>query len=344
MNPIARPLALLALALTIAAGCPAGDPLDTPEDAPPAGARAVFADPSGLFALDPATGARTPLAPHAVHWCLTDPRSRALWYTTAAADLEGSDEPWRYLLWVLDLSQPGAAPVHVATLPVPDVALNWADEEVGVPPGHRFAVKAVLRLSAAPTLEPRLGCEGDQAPYCYGDEDHEGRPLLSDELVALRRTIAETRLDHADLLAALAARGATGRHTLAAPSSPAAPARVAAPETAGQAAPEDCGTSVPVPGTDLLAVVVANSRGDFHHEARALYDPASERFLDNLRTTLATSAPPVGLDPMPPLRILPGGRFWLTPTALVDRAHGVAVQAEHACGWTTPAYELQTLP
>jgi len=337
--PIARSTAsffsLAALGATLAA-CPSATTPPPPPDVapPPPGARAVLADAQGIFALSPEDGTRTPLVDQPVSWCRADPRSGALWYTTAAADMGAEDQVWRYTLWVRDLEQADAAPLRLATLPTPELALVWPDESIGVPMPHTFQVLAALELGATPKIVPRLGCEDDMSWYCYTSEDAEGKPLLSDELVALQRTLAETALAHPDAVAALAQRGATRRFYLPPPPAVELP-KVLVPSPACDEIPEDCGRAVPIPGTDLQAVVVGNTRGDFFYEQHRLYDPTTKRFVDPLRPTAAAPDEDAVLEA---LAVAPGGRYWLDGAHLVDRTRGVVAEGERTCGWTVPAF------
>jgi hypothetical protein len=46
-----------------------------------------------------------------------------------------------------------------------------------------------------------------------------------------------------------------------------------------EAAPKDCGSLTALPSSPLWLVVTANSRGDYYHEGRELWDPRTGEFV-----------------------------------------------------------------
>ncbi len=199
-----------------------------------------------------------------VHWrlehqadvlrCMHDPRTDTLWWTSP-----NDPENATASLHVLDLRSPAKA--HTVALSLPASA-EWVvahgDEAPALPLPNLFQVAAVVRLSASPSLEAQLGCDGDMAWFCYEGEPSQKGALNFDIQADFDLTQQATPHNPA-LLARCGPRGPRP-----APGGP-RPLPRPVPTSACIDFPEDCGNAYPLPNTPYWIVTVGNDRGDFLH-------------------------------------------------------------------------------
>jgi hypothetical protein len=138
-----------------------------------------------------------------------------------------------------------------------------------------------------------MGCDGDRYVYCF---DEGKRPVA--RVVQLQQLARQLRLADAGYIASLARRGADG--SLWSP--PQRPARPARPPVIDRKRctenPDGCGDLKAVTGSTLWLVETENSRGDYYHETRELWDPATREFVRIVGGKLVrTSQVPAGNDP-----------------------------------------------
>jgi hypothetical protein len=269
-----------------------------------------------------------------VHWrlehqadvlrCAHDPRTDTLWWTSP-----NDPENATVSLHVLDLRSPAKA--HTVALNLPASA-EWVvahgDEAPALPLPNLFQVAAVVRLSASPSLEAQLGCDGDMAWFCYEGEPSQ-RGALNFDIQSDYDLTQQATPHNPALLARFAAR------TTPAPDMPSAeplPRLASVPTSACLDFPEDCGSAYPLPNTPYWIVTVGNDRGDFLHTFSAVYDPATQMFLD-LAGGPPSATPPEGQELF--LTVSPTGQHVLTDTGLLALGAPAAGLADiqTACGW-----------
>lgn len=291
------------------------------------GERAFVTSKDGLVEVS-TEGATQVVAPGEIEWCSTDARAKVVWFTTKDG------------LHAFDLEDRRLRPIIKAPLDNITVIVHWGKEQVGGLDPVAFQAGVQLTMTGTPKLARKLGCEGDAAPYCYGDDLETPSPDLEE---TLKRVDALTLAD-ASYVAAIAKRGATASLWSSPPVPPKAPAAPKVPKGQCSEEPGDCGKLLAIPGSSLWLVTTANGRGDFYHETRELFDPATSEFVRFTGTALERSKKSLGegLD-WEDLRISPSGTF--TALGAVFTAtkvlHGPALeQSGRSCGWATGGWRV----
>jgi hypothetical protein len=270
-------------------------------------------------------------------WCRTDERAQGVW-------LERIDPGGTVQLQFVDLAGTPAPARTVVEGKAAPRYIDYGDEHTGIPPEHLFDLVSVLDMASG-SAQVRQGCDGDMSFSCFEDDGK-----LNAELAAQKKKLEGAKVVDAALLGTLKTRAA-GRKlwSVATAADPALPTNVEVPKEPCEEAPEDCGQARPVPGTGYVAVVVAQSRGDFFHEDLQLYDPARKLFFDARHPKATGTAPLQGIAPDANLWIAPDGRAYLaltedTPEALVSFAEGVVFTTETTpgpvCGWRGGGYSF----
>jgi hypothetical protein len=257
----------------------------------------------------------------AAQGCALDAATDTLWWTTPDAQGERVD------LHVLDLRSPSRAVVIARGLPAQaDWAITRGDAAPAWPQSAQVGV--AVRLAQEPALEVSLSCEGDMAWFCYEGEPAQGK--LNFDVEAALHNAERVQLNQGALLARFAARA----QDISTQPVAQAPARLEHPAISAAACaawPDDCGAVQPLPNSPLWAVTVGNDRGDFTHTFQALYDPASQQFID-LQTGQRQPNPPEGEELS--LVISPSGQRYLTEDALGGFEGDQALHTfDVACGW-----------
>ncbi len=287
---------------------------------PGGGERAFVTSATGLVEVS-TEGKTQVIAPGAISWCSTDARAKVVWFTKEDG------------LHAFDLEDRRLRPIIKSPLEDITVVIGWGKEQVGGEDPVAFYAGAQLDMTGTPKIVRTLGCEGDAMSYCL-EEDL--KTPIEEVQEALKRVDALTIVD-APYVAALAKRGATGSLWTPPPVPPKAPKAPKVPKAPCEEEPDDCGQLTALPGSSLWLVTVANSRGDFYGETRALYDPATKEFVRFTGTALERSktAGDDGND-WQNLRISPSGAFTyggavFDPTKVM---HGVALEPSiRSCGW-----------
>lgn len=190
--------------------------------------------------------------------------------TKGASVLEEGDA----LIWRVQRSDPSS--------PLPVVLAGNAD-------GLADCVALVLELGDKPVVHGTIVAEGDREPYCFA-EDADGGIVagkLDAEAAARKRGYDRAKLVDAPYLVALAARAALPRPVE--PASPPSPhVKVDVDRCTEEA--EACGRAEYVGGERLWWIVVGNSRGDFFHEERLLYDAKRQKWWDPITDRRASRA------------------------------------------------------
>jgi hypothetical protein len=255
------------------------------------GPDAFVGDAGGLIEVAP-SGAHQAIAPAPLAWCAVDARAEVVWFVA---------DGW---LQAFDLRDRRVRKVVGADVEHDEVAVDWGDQRLGAESKVDFQVAIALRMKQPPVVSSELGCDGDQAVYCYEEDG----TTLKPEIAERQRAIDALRLPDPAYVQALAERGA-GRSLWTPPPMP--PVAPRPPKIDRKACEEDrarCGALVAIPASALWLVTTANSRGDFYHETRELWDPATGEFVALDKGALARSKKPrLGDTDYGGLRIAPSG-------------------------------------
>jgi hypothetical protein len=238
----------------------AGEPAR--QGARPEADRAYVVDRAGLVEVDPATGAATVIA-RGDGWCSVDARAGVVWFV-ADTGLSAFDLRTRKVSLVVrgDLDQ--IQPI-----------IDWGDQRVGGETALGYAIGLEIAMTEKPAATAVVGCEGDAAIMCFEDDLETMRP----EIAERSRQAERLTLVDASAVAALARRGVGRSLWSPARPAPARPAPPSVPPAGCNEVPEDCGVLRPVPGSALWLVTTQNSRGDYFHETRELWDPATREYV-----------------------------------------------------------------
>jgi hypothetical protein len=298
--------------------------------------RAYVADRTGLIEVAPSGTARV-VVRETVTWCSADARARVVWFTTedglSAFDL---DERKVHRVIAGDLGAHGAGGIRVGEV-VP--VIDWGNERLGGENPLAFDVGIAIAMTTPPRLAMVMGCEGDRAVYCYGEHD---RP--SPSVVALQVRARELELAAPAYLAALAKRGALGSLWSPAPAATPPPAPPKLDAERCTEAPHQCGELTAVPTHPLWLVVTDNSRGDYFHQSRALWAPATGEFLRVAAGKLErATSPPSDRDSSTDyggLRVAPAGLS--IDGAVFDATHVIYSPAAPGttCGWASGGWRI----
>jgi len=272
---------------------------------------AYVADATGLVEVGP-SGAK--VIAKDVTWCNADARAQVVWFVSDGG------------LQAYDLVDHAVHPVIAHDLNAHDKAgtiigslepiIDRGREKLGGEDAVSFDVGVAVHMQAAPKLEMVMGCDGDRGVYCF-DEHH--KPSAS--VIALRKLVKQLSVDQA-YVAMLAKRGES-RSLWTPPPVPPTPPRP--PALGREKCTEDkerCGQLTAIPGSPLWLVVTANSRGDYYHESRELWDPGAKAFVRITGDKLVRAKDPEGEQgpEFDGLRSSPAGLLSL---------HGIVFDATH---------------
>jgi hypothetical protein len=294
----------------------------------------VRTNEGGIVAID-GTGQRVrTLVPEAgVSWCRIDPRADVLWYRHGEAGT----------LSLLDLES-DSTPIEVLDQAPETVVIVYPDEALGRPEAHHFQDGIAVRMEEPPRVEPILGCDGDMAFYCFGDEIEDFDAAYAERMGELRKDLASHPLLADRALKALARRSRAYSRPSDATPGPALEQVRTVPREPCEEAPEDCGKPERLPGTPYWLVVVANSRGDFFYESRQLYDPEAAVFFDPKDPETRSPRPIAGVgEPFVPTWVSPSGKLGLGDDMLVELDGGVlATGFSGVCGFWGGGWEVSS--
>jgi hypothetical protein len=201
-------------------------------------------------------------------------------------------------------------------------------------------------MTGKPTIEMEMGCFGDRMFYCF----EEGTETPTAAVAKMQRLVGNLTLADPTYVASLASRGKQGSLWSPPPMPPAMPKtnptvdRTRCTEDASR-----CGTLTAIPASPLWLVHIANSRGDYYHETRALWDPATGEYLhrDGARLVRAKTPPPYGTADTDygGLRVSPRGTFTFGG-AVFDAAKVYYAPRDpdawdaRSCGWTGGGWRI----
>jgi hypothetical protein len=219
------------------------------------------------------------------------------------------------------------------------IAYPWG--ELGHPEAHHFDEGVMVRMEDPPRIEAVLGCDGDMAFSCFGDDVEDFEAAHAKRLAALDETLRAEPLLGRDVLAAVVQRSGGPRPDDSPRSPEPEPVRTVPREPCGEA-PEDCGSATRLPGTPYWLVVVANSRGDFFHETRQLYDPEQAEFFDPREPKVRSRQPLAGSgETFVPRWVSPSGELGLDDDTLVRLEGGILASGfSEVCGFWGGGWEI----
>lgn len=351
-------LAVAAAAAATAAACGGGAadaraPRDTsppaaggsaaPADAPPppgapvsalpgGGERAYVADATGLVEISTAGGSQV-IGP-AASWCSVDARANVVWFV--------ADDG----LHAFDLADRRVRTIIKGSLLNLEVIIDWGGQHLGGESGLEFEVAAALELAGAkPAIEMVMGCDGDAVFSCFEEDLKTPRP----EVAARQRLVGTLRLADPTYVASLASRGKQGSLWTPPPMPPAMPKQKPTVDAKQCEDRSTCGALTAMPASPLWLVQTANSRGDFYHETRELWDPSTGKYLrvDGARLVWSKTPPPsdVTATDHGGLRVSPAGHLTFGG-AVFDSSkvyYAPRVPEEHSatsCGWAGGGWRI----
>lgn len=308
-----------------------------PEPAPPeiSKERALVLQGDAIYRLAPSGKTEKVVAAPGYDTCEVDDAHRVLWLASptkiAAYDLVKGGE----VAVVADGIQVHASlgdADPVWSIQYDDGIAPFPIQVAGTANGLEDCSALVVSLGPKPKVAGRAVAEGDREVYCYKDEGANG-PVLTAEAQAVKETYDRAKLVNAPLLVAFDKR----RHHFpprAGPGrSPGPPPKLPVKASRCEVSPDMCGRASYVGGKRLWWVVTANSRGDFYHEDRELYDSKDKSYWD-IDADLRFKEPRdtgAGFD----LLVAPGGRWGLTGEKIVDLAEAKILGSVEGgiCGW-----------
>ena len=233
--------------------------------------------------------------------------------TKGASTVDGSE-----LIWRVQRTD--------ASSPIPVVLAGNAD-------GLEHCAALVVELGETPSVHGTVVAEGDREVYCLADDGEGGvvQGKLGPEAAAQKRGYDRAKLVDAKYLVALAARPALAK--TAEPAAPASP-RVKVDVDRCTEEAEACGRAAYVGGGRLWWIVVGNSRGDFFHEERLLYDTKRRTWWDPF-TDRRTTRPGEGQEGVV-LFASPDRRWGLVEGRVLslDDASATGEWSGSFCGWS----------
>lgn len=313
---------------------PAPPPPSAPVAAlPGAGERAFIADETGLVEVSTAGGSQV-VAPGA-KWCSADARANAVWFTTDQG------------LHAFDLADRRTRLIAKGDFENLEIIAAWGPQQLGGENKVGFAVGAALQLDGSkPAFAVAMGCDGDAAHQCFEEDLQTPLP----EIAAQQKRVAALVVSDPAYVSQLAARGKQGSLWTPPPVPPAMPKKK--PTVNKKRCEEDaatCGSLTAIPASPLWLVQTANSRGDFYHETRDLWDPATGEFLrrDGAKLVRTKTAPPTNIDAETSyagMRVSPAGALSLSGAVFdASKVHFVPKGAEglsSSCGWANGGWRI----
>ena len=249
---------------------------------PGGGERAFVADATGLVEVSTSGGSQ--VVALVASWCAVDARANVVWYVDGGG------------LHAFDLADRRKRTIIEGELGEIAVIIDWGEQQLGGESALAFDVGAALRLAGTtPALEVEMGCEGDRAVYCFEEDLETPIPRVAET----QRLAGTLELADPAYVATLASRGKQGSLWSPPPVPPAMPKKKPAVDKKQCTEdPEACGTLTAIPASPLWLVQTANSRGDYYHETRTLWDPATGEFLrhDGARLVRSKTPPPTDAD------------------------------------------------
>jgi hypothetical protein len=239
--------------------------------------RAYVSDATGLVEVSPT--ASNVIVPGAIAMCNVDARANVVWYQTDDG------------LFAFDLSSRKSIPIIKHDIGDIEPIIDWGNEKLGGENPLAFQVGISLDM-AKQTLSMVMGCEGDAAVYCFEDDGKTPTKAVKQK----QKLAKKLALVDPAAVAQLAARGQSRSLWSPPPMPQVAPKPPKLDATRCTEIPEDCGKLTAIPGSSLWLLTTANSRGDYFHETRELWDPATGELVKATPTGVTRKQTPAGDD------------------------------------------------
>jgi hypothetical protein len=328
------------VAMAVVSGCQSSSQQAAPAPAPAAAPapvaidaavptpvdHAYVADDSGLVEVSPA--ASQVIVPGAIMSCNADARANVIWYQTDAG------------LFAFDLQTRKSIAIIKGDLQEITPIIDWGNEKLGGENPLAFQVGIAIDM-AKQSLAMVMGCEGDAAVYCYEDDGTTPTKAVKQQ----QKLAAKLKLADPGAVAMLAARGASRSLWTPPPMPPTAPKPPAIDKSKCTDMPDDCGKLVAIPGSSLWLVTTANSRGDYFHETRELWDPATGEFLAVTAKAVTRSKQPAGEGDQSTdfagMRLAPSGMSF--DGFVFDPKHVIYAPkpSGRTCGWSNGGWRIK---
>lgn len=267
----------------VAPGAAVGDPAaktPTEPDNPAeiSEARALVLSGDALVRLAPSGKTETVVAAPDMRSCQVDDDYRVVWLVSTSEIFVWDLEDARLQKVVTGIVGPGDGIVWRVQRPEPPSPFPVAT--AGNADGLEHCIALVIDMGAAPGVSGEPVAEGDREVYCFEEEDtpDDAAPKLMADEARIEAGYDKARLVDAPLLAALDARRKDKGKRVRAPLVSPPPPAIAIDRARCEEDPESCGTTEYIGGGRLWWVVTDNSRGDFFHETRQLYDSTTRTF------------------------------------------------------------------
>jgi hypothetical protein len=287
---------------------------------------AYVVDASGLVEVSPRSS--QVIVPGDVSWCNADARANVIWYETPAG------------VFAFDLQTRASIPIIKGSLEEVEPIIDWGPERLGGENKLELRVGIAIGMGSA-SLAMETGCEGDAAVYCFEDD---GKTPTKD-LAAQQQVAKHLALVDPSAIARLAARGASRSLWTPPPMPRVAPKPPKLDKTRCHEDPDACGALLAIPGSSLWLVTTENSRGDYFHETRDLWDPATGEFVKATGSGVARSLQPSADDEITTdyagMRVSPAG---LSHDGLVFDPHRVIYAPKEfgkTCGWSSGGWRIK---
>lgn len=282
-----------------------------------AGPHAFVGNEHGIVEVG-ATGHTQAITADPPSWCAVDARAQVVWFATASG------------VSAFDLVERRVHPIVTGDIGSTTIAIDHGTEHLGANSPVDYDVALAIHLTAKPGVGSQIGCDGDAAVYCYNDDDK-----LKPMLVERQQTLDALRPADPAYLATLVARGAKRSLWSPPPTPPAPPAAPAVHRAACTADATRCGELTAIPGSALWLVTTANSRGDFFHETRELWDPRTGEFVTLADGALVRAKRPRGEGgDFSELRIATSGLLSIAGVVFAPDRLIFALPDGMTCGWT----------
>ena len=293
------------------------------------GPHAFVADAGGLLEVAP-DGKTQQIVAAKPGWCSADARANVVWFT-------GDDG-----LYAFDLGDRRVHPIVKGQLDLDTVAIEYDNEQLGGEDKLDYQLALAIHMTTPPTASSELGCDGDQAEYCY---DEDGKTLRA-ELIEKQKKLDAAAIVDTSYVGGLVTHAKDRSLWTPPPVPPVAPKKPKIAKKTCEENPGDCGKLTAIPGSALWLVETANSRGDFYHETRELWDPADGAFVWVANGKVVRSMKPqLGDSDYRDLRIAPSGGLMSIGGVVFDPSHVVYAPTGDVavtCGWSTGGWRIKS--
>jgi len=292
------------------------------------GPHAFVVDAGGLVEVAP-SGKTQAIGAVKPQWCSADARAQVVWF----ADDRG--------LSAFDLVDRRIHPIVAGEIGADTYTIDYGDQHLGAESAVDYQLALAVVMTKPARAASQLGCDGDQGVYCYEEGDID---KLVPSLVEKQKKLDAAVLADPVYVASLVDRSA-GRSLWSPPPAPPVKPKKR-PRVDRKACTEDpkaCGRLTAIPASPLWLVTTSSSRGDFYHEDRALWDPATGEYVAIANGKLVRSKNPRADNAdYADMRIAPSGMLSIggvvfDPGSVVYAPSG---ETPMTCGWSSGGWRM----